>query len=168
MYCTVIPPFPPHPASLPSLCSPSPLLSILGNCWKGRRHVLALGSTTPPLARCPATATSPVCTAALAWAGRKKARRMMTNISRAANPPKAPPSLTTPRRVTRTTLETWIPPTRKTKCLILSSLCLLHYSLSFSQFNSLPQRGSQRGIQCISTYSPLINLPLSHRAAVLL
>lgn len=148
---SVIPPFPPHPASPPSLCSPSPLLSISGNCWKGRRHVLALGSTTPPLARCPATATSPVCTAALAWVERKKARMMMTKISRAANPSKAPPSLTTPRRVTRSTLETWIPPTRKTKCLTpltftLSSLCLLHYSLSFSQLNSLPQRGSQRGI----------------------
>ncbi len=125
---------PPHPASPPSLCSPSHVLSISGNCWKGRRHVSAPGSATPPPPQCPAIATSPVCTAALALVERRRSRMMTTNISRAANPAKAPPSPTTPIRVTRSTLETWTPPTRKTKRLnplsfFLSSLCLLHYLL---------------------------------------
>jgi len=142
---------PHHPP--PPLCSPSPLSPVSGNFWKGRRHVSALGLTTPPPARCLATATSPVCIAALVWAERKRTRMMTTNISRAANPSKAPPSLMSPRRVTRSTQETWIPPTRKTKCLttltfILSSLCFLHYSLSFSKITQIPnpQRGSQREI----------------------
>ncbi len=142
----------PHPASPPSLCSPSHLLSLSGNCWKGRRHVLAPGSATPPL-QCPTTATSPVCTAALALVERRRSRMMTTHISRAANPAKAPPSLTTPRRVTRSTLETWTPPTRKPKHLnllsfFLSSLVLLHYLLfPFpKQPPPPPQRGSQRGI----------------------